>query len=163
MKVLADADSLQPEIRALLARRHAQAAARSGGVDAPFGLFFVAARRLPLPGGAELLLVDSGPDAADDRLVELAEAGDLAVTRDLPLAERLAMKGVIVINDRGAVFTEANVMERRSLRDSAAGLRALGLAPESPRGRTWGPRELKGFADAFDRELTRLLRAAGGR
>lgn len=163
MRVLADGDSLQAEIRALLARRWASArdrAVASGG-EASFSLVFVAARAIPLPADVELVLVAAGPQAADDRLVEMASPGDIAVTRDLPLAERLANKGVTVVNDRGDVFTAENAMERRSARDRAAELRALGLAPESPKGRTWGQKELKGFADAFDRELTKALRAAG--
>ena len=148
MRILADGDSLQAEIRALLSRRAAREAERaatpspSGERDSSgkpsFSLIFVAARALPLPPGVELVLVEAGPDAADDRLVELAQAGDLAVTRDLPLAERLAEKGLRVLNDRGEVFTLENVRERRSLRDQAAELRAMGLAPESARGRSWG-------------------------
>jgi uncharacterized protein YaiI (UPF0178 family) len=105
--------------------------------------------------GVEKLAVPEGPGAADDRIVELAQAGDLAVTRDLPLAERLALKGLRVLNDRGEVFTSDNASERRSLRDRAAELRELGLAPPSPRARSWGPRELKAFADALDRELAK--------
>jgi uncharacterized protein YaiI (UPF0178 family) len=159
VKVLADGDSLQAEIRALLARRSASERDRAAasGSDARFSLVFVAARAIPLPAGTELVVVAAGPQAADDRIAEMAESGDLAVTRDLPLVERLAAKGVTVINDRGDVFTAENAMERRSARDRAEELRALGLAPESPRGRTWGQRELKSFADAFDRELTKAL------
>lgn len=160
MTVYADGDSLEAEIRELLSRRAAseQGRAAKAGAEPRFSLLFVAARKLALAPGASLLLVEGGPDAADDRIVELARAGDLAVTRDIPLAERLAGKGVLVLNDRGDVFTIENVGERRSLRDRAAELRALGLAPESQKGRSWGAKELKAFADAFDRELTRALR-----
>ena len=159
MRVLADGDSLQAEIRALLARRSASERDRAaaGGGAARFSLVFVAARAVPLPAGVELVVVPEGPQAADDRIAEMAALGDIAVTRDLPLAERLAAKGVTVLNDRGDVFTAENAMERRSARDRAEELRALGLAPESPRGRTWGQRELKAFADAFDRVLTKAL------
>jgi uncharacterized protein len=157
--IWADGDSLQAGIRALVCRRAAREAesARSGGREPRYRAVFVAARMPPLePGpGVETEKVEGGPGAADDRIVERAEAGDLAVTRDLPLAERLAEKGLRVLNDRGEVFTAADARERRSLRDRAAELRALGLAPESPRRSNWGPRELKAFADALDRELAR--------
>lgn len=161
MKILADGDSLPAELRAILARRWLDASGKAAreGRSPPFGLVFVAARRPALPAGIELVLVEAGPDSADDRLLELAAPGDLAVTRDLPLAERLAEKGLVVLNDRGDVFTSGNVRERRSLRDRAAELRVAGVVPESPRGRRWGPKELKSFADAFDRELIRALRA----
>ncbi len=162
MRVWADGDSLQAELRRVICRRaNAEAESRAAaGLEARFRTSFVASKAPSLDRGqgVELILVEGGPEAADDRIVELASAGDLAVTRDLPLAERLADAGVTVLNDRGEVFSTENVRERRSLRDRALELRALGLAPPSGRARTWGPRELKAFADAFDRELNRALR-----
>jgi hypothetical protein len=106
--------------------------------------------------GASLRVAEGRRPSADDLMVASAEPGDLAVTRDLPLAERLAEKGLRVLNDRGDVFTADNARERRSLRDRAVELRGLGLAPESPRRSSWGPRELKAFADALDKELARI-------
>lgn len=160
MRLWADGDSLQAELRSLLSRRAAAEASKAGreGREPAFGLSIVAAKPLKVEAPAEFILVEGGPDAADERILALARAGDLAVTRDLPLAERLAEAGVLVLNDRGDVFTLENVRERRSIRDRAAELRSLGLAAESPRGRTWGQRELKAFADAFDRELTKALK-----
>lgn len=160
MRLWADGDSLQAEIRALLTRRLASEAekARLEGREARFSLCFVAAKALRIEAPAEFVLVEGGPDAADGFILDHAQAGDLGVTRDLPLAERLAEKGVLVLNDRGEVFTVENARERRSLRDRAAELRSLGLAPESPRGRTWGQKELKAFADTLDRVLTKALK-----
>ena len=40
-----------------------------------------------------LIVVPSGPDAADDYLVEHAEPGDLVICSDVPLADRLVKKG----------------------------------------------------------------------
>jgi hypothetical protein len=158
--IWADGDSLQAELRRLICRRAAAEArsAAEGKRPARFRAAFVAARMPPLDlgPGVEAETVQGGPDAADDRIAELAAPGDLAVTRDLPLAERLAEKGLRVLNDRGDVFTADNARERRSLRDRAVELRGLGLAPESPRRSSWGPRELKAFADALDKELARI-------
>lgn len=172
MTIWADGDSLQAEVRRLICRRanrEAEAAA-SEGRSARFTAVFVAARMPPLDlgPGVEAELVDAAPGegaglregAADDRIAQRASAGDLAVTRDLPLVERLAEKGLRVLNDRGEVFTVDNARERRSLRDRAAELRALGLAPESPRRSSWGPREFKAFADALDREIALAVKAS---
>jgi len=160
--IWADADSLQPDIRRILGSRAAREAesALASGREPRYRVAFIAFRMPPIARapGVELESVSSGPEAADDRMVERAEAGDLAVTRDLPLAERLAEKGLRVLNDRGEVFTSDNAKERRSLRDRAAELRSLGLAPESPRRSAWGKKELKAFADALDRELASLTR-----
>jgi len=159
MTIWADGDSLPEGLRRVIEARVSREARRAGGGVAPFRLVYVAARRLKVDERADFILVPAGPDAADRRIIELSAGGDLAITRDLPLAEVLAGKGLIVLNDRGDVFTIDTIRERRSVRDSATALRALGIAPESPRAKSWGPRELKSFADAFDRELSRALRA----
>ncbi len=158
MTIWADGDSLQAELRRLLCRRAnlEAAAAPAEGRPARFRAVFVAARMPPLDAGpgVEAIVVPN----ADDRIAADSIAGDLAVTRDLPLAERLADKGLRVLNDRGEVFSAGNARERRSLRDRAVELRALGLAPESPRRSSWGERELKAFADALDREIAKAAK-----
>ena len=162
MTIWADGDSLQAELRRLICRRanrEAEASA-SVGQEARFHAIFVAARMPPLENGpgVEREVVAGGEGSADDRMALEALPGDLAVTRDLGLAERLAEKGLRVLNDRGEVFTAGNARERRSLRDRALELRALGLAPESPRRSSWGKSDLKAFADALDRELAKAKR-----
>jgi uncharacterized protein YaiI (UPF0178 family) len=161
--IWADGDSLQAELRRVIARRAISeaCAAIAEGRDSRYRVVFVAARRPAIEAGpgVEILLVEEGPQAADDRIAELASPGDLAITRDIPLMERLAAKGLIVLNDRGEVLDEGKARERRSIRDRAAELRSLGLAPASPRARSWGARELKSFADAFDRTLANAVRA----
>jgi uncharacterized protein YaiI (UPF0178 family) len=88
--------------------------------------------------------------------VELAEQGDLVLTRDIPLASRLVEASVMVMDDRGGTYTRENIRERLSLRDFIVGLAENGLgADRSP---SYGKKELKAFADSFDRILTRLLR-----
>jgi uncharacterized protein YaiI (UPF0178 family) len=175
--IWADADSLQAEIRRLICRRaNAESKSASGeGRQPRFRAVFIAARMPPLDLGpgveAETVAASASGEgdkpyarasakpregAADDRIAERARPGDLAVTRDLPLAERLADMGLRVLNDRGGVFTSENARERRSLRDSAVELRALGLMPESPRRSNWSARQLKAFADALDREIAKL-------
>ncbi len=53
-----------------------------------------------------LIVVPSGPDAADDYLVEHAEPGDLVICSDVPLADRLVKKGVAALDPRGREFDE---------------------------------------------------------
>jgi uncharacterized protein len=155
----ADGDSLQAELRRLICRRanREALAARAEGREARFRAVFVAAKMPPLDQGPGVLAqtVPPGEGSADDSMCLQAQPEDIAITRDLPLAERLADKGLRVLNDRGEVFTADNARERRSLRDRALELRALGLAPESGRRSSWGGRELKAFADALDRELAK--------
>ena len=141
MRVLVDADSMPVRIREIICAR----AARRG-----FTVDFYANSVIPLPelSGISLHTVED----ADDAMVVAAIPGELAVTHDIPLAARLVEIGVTVLTDRGDRFTDENVRERLSNRDFAQELRDAGFVPERPR--PFGPREIQGFANAFDRELT---------
>jgi uncharacterized protein YaiI (UPF0178 family) len=151
MKILVDADSCPREVRALVMR-----AAERTGVPAVF-----AANR-PIPGIAGPLarmeLCPPGEGKADDRIVELAESGDVVLTRDIPLARRIVEAGLTVLDDRGGVYTEENIRERLSLRDFTLNLVQNGLDFE--RSNSYGKRELKKFADSFDRLLAKLMKKA---
>jgi len=124
------------------------------------GIKTVFAANRPIPGTntgtAVMELCPSGEGAADNRIVELARPGDLVLTRDLPLAERLVDLSVTVLDDRGRVFTKENIRERRSLRDFVVGLAENGL--ETERMASYGKKELNTLANSLDRELTRLLK-----
>jgi len=150
MRIYVDADSCPKPVREAVSR-----AARRTKIEAVF-----AANR-PIPGlegdYLRLELCPAGPDAADDRLVELARPGDLALTRDVPLAARLVAADVAVIDDRGKPYTKNNIAERLSVRDFLVALATDNLAPV--RTSAYGRKELKAFADGFDRELSRLIRA----
>lgn len=116
---------------------------------------FVANRPIHTPPTVAFVEVADGPEAADRYLVEHARAGDMAVTRDIPLAAELVDSGLIVLNDRGEVYSEENVAERLSIRNFMKELRAKGVYELSGRG--YSNREVHAFAAAFDRELTRRL------
>jgi uncharacterized protein YaiI (UPF0178 family) len=147
LKILVDADSCPRPARELILKT-----AFRRGIRAIF-----AANR-PIPGisgdFALLELCPAGEGAADDRIVELAQPGDLVVTRDIPLASRLAEASILVIDDRGQVYTRENIRERLSLRDFMVGLAESGLGME--RIASYGKKELKAFADGLDRVLVTL-------
>ena len=103
---------------------------------------------------AHMEICPPGEGAADRRIAELAGPGDLVLTRDLPLAEKLVEAGIRVMDDRGRVFTAENIRELRSLRDFAVGLAESGLGLE--RTSSYGRKELSSFANSLDRELSRL-------
>ena len=119
----------------------------------------VANQRLQLPLGYPLLSavrVEGGPDVADRYIADHAEAGDVAVTADIPLAALLVPKGVVVIDPRGEVFTPESIGERLSVRNFMEGLRGAGV--ETGGHGAYGPREKQAFSNALDRALTRARR-----
>ena len=55
-------------------------------------------QRIPASALVRLEVTGSGFDAADNRIVELARAGDLVITSDIPLADRVLAKGAQAFN-----------------------------------------------------------------
>jgi uncharacterized protein YaiI (UPF0178 family) len=148
MTIFVDADSCPRPARELVIRTVKRR---------PLKAVFAANRPIPLEAGRGIVmeLCPPGEGSADNRIAELARQGDLVITRDVPLASRLVEKAILVIDDRGRVFTADNIRERLSLRDFTVGLAESGLGME--RITSYGRKELKSFADSLDRELRRLL------
>ncbi|MDR2150786.1 MAG: DUF188 domain-containing protein [Spirochaetaceae bacterium] len=149
MKILIDADSCPALTRKAIIR-----ASKRTGITAIF-----AANRLLTDINGETVLMELCSEregAADDRIVALACSGDLAITRDVPLANRLVKAGITTLDDRGRLYTPENIQEYLSIRNFMLELAENGLG--APRSAHYGQRELKAFADSFDRVLSRLMR-----
>ncbi|MAG13987.1 MAG: hypothetical protein CMN78_05270 [Spirochaetales bacterium] len=147
MKIWVDADSCPRKIREIISR-----AAKKRQVST----VFVADRILPLPSSPHIvqIQVEKGEGSTDRYIAAHIQSGDLAITRDVPLAYELAHLGGIVLDDSGNVFTKDNVGERLSARNFMRSLREGGVQPEVTK-----PLEVKDlvlFANSFDRELTRM-------
>jgi uncharacterized protein YaiI (UPF0178 family) len=93
--------------------------------------------------------------AADAYILEHARSSDLVITRDIPLAAELVRAGIAVLNDRGTEFGEDNIRQRLSERNFMAEMRERGI--QTPVDSAFGKREVKSFANAFDRTLIRLM------
>ncbi|NLZ76824.1 MAG: hypothetical protein GX911_02520 [Spirochaetales bacterium] len=106
-----------------------------------------------------MVVVESGDDRADRWIVDHAPQDSLAVTRDIILADLLVQKGVVVLDDRGGVFTDENIAERLSLRNAMTTLREYGVFAEKHK--PIGPKEIREFSAAFDREVTKALKRKG--
>jgi uncharacterized protein YaiI (UPF0178 family) len=150
MKILVDADSCPKAARELILRRAEKLKIR---------VIFAANHIIPTAESMTLMEMEICPNkenSADDRIVELARKGDLAITRDIPLAKRLVEKETAVLDDRGRVFTKDNINELLSIRNFTVGLAENGL--EIVRTANYGKKDLKTFADSLDRILTQSLK-----
>ena len=72
--------------------------------------------RVPRDALVELVVVRGGFDSADDWIVERIETDDVAVTTDIPLADRCLQKGARVLGPKGHVFTEETIGEALATR-----------------------------------------------
>lgn len=118
---------------------------------------FVANRVIPLPASAVLSMhvSDDKQDAADDFIVAHCSDNDIAITRDVPLAVRLIEKNLVVLNDRGKLYTPENIRESLSFRNFNLNLVESGLPEKKTRAFT--KKELNLFANCLDRELQKKL------
>ena len=103
----------------------------------------------------KMIICEKKEGAADNFIFENAEKNDIVITRDIPFAERLVEKGIFVMNDRGTVFTKDNIHERLSERNFNLNLAQLGLSEKNAS--RYGNRELKKFADCFERKTSQLI------
>lgn len=147
--VWVDADSCPVSVRELLIRF-----ANRLNVQTKF----VANRIIPLPFSSVLSMhiADETPDAADNFIVENCSANDIVITRDVPLAVRLVEKKLIVLNDRGKLYTPENIRESLSFRNFNLELVESGL-PEKKTG-MYTKKDLNLFANCLDRELQKKFK-----
>lgn len=82
--------------------------------------------RIPDDQGIVLKVVGDGFDAADDWIAEHAEAHDIVITADIPLAGRCLKKEAQVIGPSGKPFTENNIGDALATRELMAELRDAG-------------------------------------
>lgn len=155
LTIWVDADSVPRDIRPLLLRRAASLREYEG---VRIEVRFVAVRAPADIPASLLTLAGPGEGAADRSIEEHCAPADIVVTRDIPFAERIVVNGAHAINDRGEVFTSENIAERRSLRDAMASLRAVGIAPPSPKGSRRSAADTKSFADGLERLIVRAVR-----
>jgi hypothetical protein len=123
-----------------------------------FEVVMVAGQALAKPAFScvRLIVVPSGPDAADDYLVEHAQPGELVICSDVPLADRLVKKGVAALDPRGREFDERNMADKLAVRNLFTELREQGQMGGGQA--AYGERDKQAFANALDRILTRLSR-----
>lgn len=125
MQIWVDADACPRVIKEILYR-----AAERKNVQ----LTLVANQPLQTPNSSFIksLVVGSGFDVADDKIVELLQPGDLVITADIPLAAAAIKKSGHALNPRGEFYTEDNIHERLAVRNMLDELRGCGIDTGGP-------------------------------
>jgi uncharacterized protein YaiI (UPF0178 family) len=97
--------------------------------------------------------VPAGFDVADNKIVQMAEEGDLVITADIPLAAEAIGRGVHVLNPRGEFYSRDSIQERLTMRNFMDGLRSSGVETGGPPALNQSDRQA--FANQLDRFLAR--------
>lgn len=88
--------------------------------------------RVPKEELVEGVVVRGGFDAADDWIVERIGPEDIAITSDIPLAERCLAKGARVLGPKGHEFTEGAIGDALATRALLEMLRQSGVMGGGP-------------------------------
>ena len=105
----------------------------------------------------EQIVVDAGPDIADDWIAERAVTGDVVITADIPLADRCLKAGAQAIKANGQFFTEDSIGSALAGRMVGEHLRSMGVATSGPP--PFGPKDRSNFLQALDQAVIRAKRA----
>ena len=146
MRIWVDADACPVPIKEILYR-----VANRVGIE----LTLIANQMLRVPPSPwiKALQVSSGFDVADQRIAQEAEAGDVVVTADIPLAALVVAKGAVVIDPRGELLDKGNIQERLTMRNFMETLRNSGVETGGPAALSSADRQA--FANQLDRLLAR--------
>jgi len=145
-QIWVDADACPKVIKEILFR-----AAYRVGVP----VTLVANQPLQVPRSRHIrsIQVAAGFDVADNHIVQQAEAGDLVITADIPLAAEVVAKGCLALNPRGELYTEDNIRQRLSMRDFMDNLRSSGVDTGGPA--SFSRTDRQAFANQLDRLLAK--------
>lgn len=146
MKILVDADAFPNALKEVLLR-----AVLKGKI----ATVFVANKPIAIPKEpfVQMLVVAQGADEADHVIVYHCEAGDVIITADIPLADRVIAKGALGLDPRGTVYDRENIKGLLAMRNLMHELRDAGQITGGPS--AIGPKEVRAFADGLNGLLNR--------
>jgi uncharacterized protein YaiI (UPF0178 family) len=112
--------------------------------------------RLPQSPAIEQVVVEAGPDIADDWIAERVQPGDIAITNDIPLADRVLKAGGAAIAPNGRPFTADSIGPALAQRSIMEHIRSTGEITGGPK--PFSPADRSRFLQALDEAVNRERR-----
>ena len=128
-------------------------AARYGLTTTVVSNSFIAIPRSSLIGR---MIVDAGPDVADDWIAERTQPGDIVITNDIPLADRVLKAGGTAIAPNGRAFTADSIGSALAQRSVMEHIRSTGEITGGPR--PFATADRSRFLQALDEAVNREKR-----
>ena len=116
---------------------------------------FIRVPREPILHG---VVVEAGPDIADDWIADRAGLGDIVITQDIPLADRCLKAGATVLASTGKPFTTDMIGGALAQRGIMEHLRSFGEGQGGPK--PFGQAERSKFLSALDVAVVKARRSA---
>jgi uncharacterized protein YaiI (UPF0178 family) len=102
----------------------------------------------------EYIIVDSGADEADNKIVQMLNKDDLVITADIPLADRTISKNAHAIDHRGETYTVDNIKHYLAMRNLMESIRESGEQTKGPK--PYSSKDAGYFANALNNFLQKL-------
>lgn len=148
MQIWVDADACPKAVKEILFKT---------AIRREVKLTLVANQYMSIPSSPfiNMIKVGAGFDVADNEIVKLCHAGDLVITADIPLADKIVDKGATGLNPRGELYTEDNIKGILSMRNLMEELRSAGTVSGGPA--AFSPKDKQNFTNQLDKFLTHSL------
>lgn len=117
---------------------------------------FIANKKISIPNVPyiSMHIAALGADEADHIIALECQKGDLVITADIPLADRIVAKGAIGLDPRGTVYDAHNIKSLLAMRNLMQELRDGGEITGGPS--AIGEKEKKAFAQELNALLQKL-------
>jgi len=102
------------------------------------------------------IIVEAGADEADHKIVEMLQHGDLVITADIPLADRVITKEAHAIDHRGELYSVDNIKQYLAMRDLMDKIRESGEITKGPK--PFGTKDAHEFANQLNSFLTKYAK-----
>lgn len=101
------------------------------------------------------MIVEAGADEADHKIVEMVEEGDLVITADIPLADRIISQNAHAIDHRGELYSVDNIKQYLAMRNLMEKIRESGEITKGPK--AFGQKDAQSFANQLNAFLGRKV------
>ena len=112
--------------------------------------------RVPQSESIEAVVVKGGMNIADDWIAERINEGDIAITTDIPLADRCIQKKAAVLKPNGHPLTEKTIGHALATRELLQGLRQTGEITGGPA--PFKPADRSRFLSGLDQIIQSIRR-----
>lgn len=102
------------------------------------------------------VIVEAGADEADHKIVEMVQEGDLVITADIPLADRVITKNAHAIDHRGELYSVDNIKQYLAMRDLMEKIRESGEVTRGPK--PFGVKDAHEFANQLNAFLAKHIK-----
>lgn len=102
------------------------------------------------------MVVEQGADEADNCIVELLNEGDLVITADIPLADRVITKNAHAIDHRGELYSVDNIKQYLAMRNLMEKIREGGEMTKGPK--PFDQKDAHQFANQIHKFLTKYCK-----